>query len=360
MATTEAYDGEIVTELLEPIESASTLMALNSSEIDMQIATAKRFPRSIKLFTNEALQMVTLSEEIAGECIYSLPRGGKPIEGPSARFAEIVLSAWGNVRAGARVIGEDEKFVTSQGAFYDLQRNVHVSYEVKRRITDKNNKKFKDDMVGVTSNAACSIALRNAILKGIPKAFWKPLYDAARATAIGTAETLSGKRAKMVDAFAKMGVQPEQIFKLLGIAGVQDITLDHIATLRGTFTALKEGDTTIEQIFEEAHVSGSKASKSKLNDKLDEQTPGSSITASDVLSRIEAETDPGKIDQIRIQYTGPDSEGSHLDAAEWTQIVDAAAARIAAIKTPAKLSTRQKEANAKQGDLLDKGQAVPE
>lgn len=321
MASAEVYDGEIVNELQEPVESSQTLMALNSSEIDMQIATAKRYPRSIKAFTNEAMQMVTLTEEIAGECIYSLPRGGKPIEGPSARFAEIILSAWGNVRAGARTMGEDDKFVTSQGAFYDLQRNVHISYEVKRRITDKSGKKLKDDMIGVTSNAACSIALRNAILKGIPKAIWKPLYEAARQTAIGTAETLSGKRAKLLDTFAKMGVQPDQIFKLLDIQGVQDITLDHIAQLRGVFTAIKEGDTTIEQIFEEQKKPGSKATKSKLNDTIDEPANPTEATVESVKALITSAVKQETLIEIDARFVGPDSpEGQHFSAEEWTAI----------------------------------------
>ncbi|MCH8841084.1 MAG: hypothetical protein IH831_10535 [Planctomycetes bacterium] len=72
----EVHEGEVVKDisLPEQLESSATLMALNASEIDMQIATAKKYPRSIKQFQNEALQMATLNEDIAGECIYSLPR----------------------------------------------------------------------------------------------------------------------------------------------------------------------------------------------------------------------------------------------------------------------------------------------
>ncbi|MDV2922695.1 hypothetical protein, partial [Klebsiella pneumoniae] len=88
-------------------------------------------------FRNEVLQMVTLNEKVAGECIYALPRDGKTIEGPSARFAEVVASAWGNGRAGARVVSDQGEFVTAQGVFHDLQRNVAITYEVQRRITNK-------------------------------------------------------------------------------------------------------------------------------------------------------------------------------------------------------------------------------
>lgn len=266
MATVELVEEE--RELAEPIESAAALMALNSSEIDCQIATAKRYPRSLKRFLYEAREMVTLTEEIASQCIYSLPRGGKPIEGPSARFAEVVASAWGNCRAGARVVGEDDRFVTAQGVFIDLQRNVAITYEVKRRITDKHGNKYADDMVGVTSNAACSIALRNAILKGVPKAFWGELYDDARRTAIGDVKTLGSRRTSMLQHFGKMGVQPEQIFRMLEIEGEAEINLDHLARLKGMATALKEGDSTIEQMFGEEQPK-SKVKKSKIDEKVD-------------------------------------------------------------------------------------------
>jgi hypothetical protein len=42
-----------------------------------------------------AQEMATLTPEIAASCIYALPRDGKTIEGPSARFAEVMMHAWG-------------------------------------------------------------------------------------------------------------------------------------------------------------------------------------------------------------------------------------------------------------------------
>jgi len=228
---------------------AGTVALLNKSEIDMQIATAHKFPRSIKRFRDEAQAMVTLNESIAQECIYSLPRDGKNIEGPSARFAEVIASAWGNSRAGARVVSDAGDFVTAQGVFHDLERNVAITYEVQRRIVDKQGRRFKPDMIGVTANAACSIALRNAILKGVPKAFWSDMYDQARSTAIGNTQTLANRRARALAVLQKMGVQPSQVFAYFEIGGEEDITVEHLATLFGITTAIKEGDTTPEQAF---------------------------------------------------------------------------------------------------------------
>lgn len=280
MATGETVNGEVVDDR-EPVqvESSETLMALNSSEIDTQIATAKRYPRSIRTFLQEAREMVTLTEEVAGECIYALPRDGKSLEGPSARFAEIVASAWGNCRAGARVVGEGEKFVTAQGVFLDLQRNTAITYEVKRRITNKHGVRFKDDMIGVTANAACSIALRNAVLKGIPKAYWRDLYNEARRTAIGDAQTLETRRTRMIEAFGKMGVTPEMIFAKLGVEGEPDVTLDHLALLRGMFTAIREGDSTVDHAFSaDEGTPGARVRESPLNEKLSEPMAPTGVT----------------------------------------------------------------------------------
>lgn len=227
----------------------STVTLLNRSEIEQQIATARRFPRSVKRFRDEAMEMVTLSESVAEQCIYALPRDGKTIEGPSARFAEVVASAWGNCRAGARVVDDTGEFVTAQGVFHDLERNVAITYEVQRRITDRNGRRYKADMIGVTANAACSIALRNAILKGVPKAFWEDMYNEARKVIMGDIKTLSNRRAAAVTAFQKFGISAEQICTKLGVPGIEDIGLEHLVILKGLLTAIREGDTTAEDAF---------------------------------------------------------------------------------------------------------------
>ena len=236
-------------EIEQTPQTDSIVEHLARGEIASQVETAKRYPRSIQRFVDEAMAMACLDEETASSCIYALPRGDKSIEGPSARLAEIVASAWGNCRVGARVVSEDQRFLTAQGFFFDVQRNYAVTFEVRRRITNKNGQRFNDDMIGVTANAACSIALRNAVFKGVPKALWTRLYEAARQTAIGDAKTLENKRADMIAYFGKMGVRPERILATLECPSVADIGLDKLATLKGIATALKDGELTIEQAF---------------------------------------------------------------------------------------------------------------
>ena len=159
------------TELVREVEGTGMVDVLQKGEIDMQIATAHKYPRSITQFRIDVMDMVTMDEGIAAECIYALPRGNKVIEGPSARLAEIVISAWGNSRAGTRIVEDRGNFIVAQAVFHDLQKNVAITYEVQRRITNKSGVRFNDDMITTTANAACSIALRNAVFKGVPKAY---------------------------------------------------------------------------------------------------------------------------------------------------------------------------------------------
>ncbi|MCK5609107.1 hypothetical protein KAR91_44950 [Candidatus Pacearchaeota archaeon] len=233
----------------EVVVEGSSLELITKAEADIAIETAKAYPRNLKASQEECMDLVTMDEKTANDCIYAIPRGGKTIEGPSARFAESLLYSWGNMVAGSRVIGEDGDFIVAQGMAHDLQKNVKIVYEVKRKIVDKYGKRFNADMIQVTANAGCSIALRNAALKVIPKAFWDPMYEAAKKTLIGDSKTLANTVAEALEYLAKFGATTEMVLKQLGLKSTEEITADHIVTLRGTATAIKDGDITVESAF---------------------------------------------------------------------------------------------------------------
>jgi hypothetical protein len=240
---------EIMTRDGELVEQSSVIGELARADIDTQIATAHAYPRSITDFQKESFALATLNDKIASECIYAIKRGGKVIEGPSVRFAEITLSTWGNCQAGSRVVSEDDQTITCQGIFKDLQRNVVVTKEVRRRITYKDGRRYNDDMIQVASNAGCAIAIRNAILAGIPQGFWRHAYDAAKERAIGDAEQHVVKRQKIVDYFQKMGIDAEQIATHLEIPSIELITPEHVTLLRTMAQQIKDGETTVDEAF---------------------------------------------------------------------------------------------------------------
>jgi hypothetical protein len=246
-------DGEIIDGLPEGYggATASLAVSLARAEVDQQIATARAMPRSIQKAVQNITTLATLDDQSAAECVYALPRGGKPIKGPSIRLAEIIASQWGNCRVGARVVHVDrvEKFVEAEGVFHDLETNTATTARVRRRLSTKAGKLFDDDMIVVTGNAACSIAKRNAILGAVPKAVWRKAYESVERVIAGDIKTLAERREVMLKAFAAFGLKPEQIYAGLGVAGLADINLDHIVTLTGMYSALKNGEETPETIF---------------------------------------------------------------------------------------------------------------
>lgn len=231
------------------IDVSMDQLGVSAAEVNQQIATAKRYPRSLQRFRQTLLSQVTLSEPIAQSCLYALPRGGKKIEGPSIRFAEIAMGCWGNCRATARIVAETDNFIVAQGIFIDLERNVAVGIEVNRRIVDSKGKRYDLDMIGVTGAAASSIALRNAILRGIPRALFEEGYIAAKRTVAGTLATLQDRRNRMLEAFAPYNVTQQQILDVLGKQGLVEVGLEELVTLGGYLTAIQQEQSDPEDLF---------------------------------------------------------------------------------------------------------------
>lgn len=237
---------------LEILES-SAIEKMERASIDAQVATAKKYPRVLSVVKAQMLSFATLDTETAAGCFFTLPAraggDGRPIKGPSIRMAEIAISSFQNIRAGARIIADDGKQITAQGVCHDLQNNVMVTVECRRRVTKKDGHRYSDDMVVMTGNAACSIALRNATFRVVPLALVKPIYEAAMKVAVGDAKTLATRRADAVAHFAKLGVAKEKVFAVVGGKAIEDIGLEQLESLIGYASAIRDGDTSIDEVF---------------------------------------------------------------------------------------------------------------
>lgn len=243
---------------VEVLKDEAALSLVLKAEIDTQIATAKAFPRSIKQFIDKTMSIATINEDVAQSCAYALPRGNKILEGPSVRLAEIVVGAYGNIRAGMRVIHNDGKTITAQGICHDLETNTCITLEVKRSILQhewKGGNKtgrmvtMSEDMQVVTGNAACSIAFRNAVYKVVPSALIQDIYEKVKEVAKGTAETLPTRRKKALDYLHSLGVKDDQICNVLDLKAVEDIDLEKLAILRGMCTLIKNQESTVAELF---------------------------------------------------------------------------------------------------------------
>lgn len=234
------------------IESADVIEALNRSEVDIQIATAHRFPRDIKRAKDNIAAIAMMSKEVAYSCFYHLERKGADgtvnnIEGISIRLAEIIASQWGNLRVQSRIISNDGKFVTAQGVCHDLESNLAVSVEVKRSITNKWGGTFSTDMQMVTSNAACSIAFRNAVGKVVPAVIIEDIVQNIRKKSLEAIKSdgIAESWQKVLDTFVALGASESQILFYISKSSANEVSAEDIQILRGLYTAIKEGSTNI-------------------------------------------------------------------------------------------------------------------
>ena len=259
-----------------PVEAQSvqqvSVDAMERANVDSQVATAKQYPRNIRRSIDNSIVMATMDNETAQSCGYALPRGGKPITGPSVHLAKIIVSNWGNMRTEAKVVQITDKQIISRGTAWDLETNVASAFEVRRSIIDKKGNRFSDDMITVTGNAANSIAYRNAVFSVVPKAVVDKVYKAAQKCITGDLsdnEKLLKRRTDAINYFNdEWGITEEEVVKLCGKQTVNQIKADEIALLLGMVQSLKDGDSTVDELMkpirESKEAKHTKAAKSLL------------------------------------------------------------------------------------------------
>ncbi len=271
------------------------------ANIDIQVSTAKKYKRHLPTVLENILFLATQDKETAENCFYALKRDGKVIRGASIRLAEIISNCYGNIRASARIIANDGKLVTAQGLCWDLENNVAYSVEVRRKITNKDGKPFSEDMQVVTSNAACAIAIRNAVFKCIPLALTSRVQDKIKQVMMGEEKDFATIRKNAVDYFEKQGVGVKNILALFEKRTIEELTREDVFDLRGIATAIKDGDTTIEQAFSVAPKSNPFGKASKILSIPKEATFSAEDLAEKGEKYIEENQEIVKEEQIKIE-----------------------------------------------------------
>lgn len=237
------------------VVQVTAVEAISRAEINQAIATARQYARILPQVKQKMMNFACLDEETAESCFYTLPRGGKNIQGPSVRLAEIAVMCYGNIRIGTRIIeavtSGDSPHVTIQAVAMDLESNASVTIEKRRRIIGKKSAggAISEDDINLAANAGSAIAFRDAVFKIVPMALVKPVYEACMKTAIGDAKSLTDRRARCLDSFAKMGISKDRILAKLEKKSVEEIGLEDLETLIGLYTALRDGELTVDEAF---------------------------------------------------------------------------------------------------------------
>lgn len=305
------FHGDDNDEPTAPIEvvQLTALEATERASIDIQIATAKRYPRSLQAFKKRAIDMATIDEETAESCLYRRPVGKekdpktsqmvqKFAEGMSVRMAEIVGACYGNLRVKAFMLEENPRFVKACGQAIDLETNFASSSEALESTIDKNGHPYSERTRLLTGKVALAKARRDATFQVVPRALARPVEVAVRALLMGSVETLNKRREKVMSWIAKLGIDPKRVYAALGIAGDAELGAEQLEVLTGIRTAIKDKEATLDEAFPIIGATDRKGGIADIIGKPAEappDAPSANPTASEPQGRVYT---PGERDDI--------------------------------------------------------------
>jgi hypothetical protein len=283
------------------------------ASIDIQVSTAKAFPRDIRRATENSLYTATMDVETAETCTYAVPRGDKSITGPSVYLARILMQNWGNLRGESKVTEEGQTTVTSEAIVWDLENNFAIKCTVKRSIMTKNGR-MNADMITVTGNAANAIALRNAAFNVIPRAITDKVYKAVQDKIIGDEEKFDKRLKDVLAGFKKVYDKDEkEVIALVGKKELDQITKGDLVVLVGVARTLKDGEVNADLVF--------KVNKTGADKKADLKAKQAEAKKDDAPAANENTAETPAADQATVETKAPEVKKESILGGEQGKIV---------------------------------------
>jgi hypothetical protein len=228
-----------------------------ASEVQSAMIIAKKFPRD----ENKAFSKIIQSckrKSLADAAIYSFPRGGSTVEGPSIRLAEEMARQWGNIDFGIIELEQRPGESTCMSYAWDLETNTRQTkiFTVSHiRVSGSGNNKKKtvlDDPRDIYEMVANQGArrLRACILGIIPGDICEEAVAECNKTMAGPDSTpLIDRARQMITAFSEFGVTIAMIEKRLGHK-IDAISETELQTLRKIYKSVRDGMATREAHFD--------------------------------------------------------------------------------------------------------------
>lgn len=218
-----------------------------ASEIQAMVFMAKQFPRNQIQAADRILNACT-RQTLADSAVYSYPRGGQNVEGPSIRLAEVLAQNWGNLDFGIRELSQENGVSTVEAYAWDLETNVRqakVFQVAHKRMAKGGTKTLTDprDIYEMVANQG-SRRLRACILSIIPGDIVEAALaqcSVTQAASVGaTPEEIKETIRKLTAIMGKFGITAENIQDRYQCR-LEAIRPAQIVELRKIYTSLKDG-----------------------------------------------------------------------------------------------------------------------
>jgi hypothetical protein len=222
-------------------------------EVKGQIFMAKQFPRNVFQAEQRILDACK-RPALAGVAVYSYPRGGAKVEGPSIRLAEVLAQNWGNLMYGVKELEQNQGESVAMAYCWDLETNVRQekTFTVKHSFKAKGKMKKLEDPRDIYEKVANdgSRRVRSCILGVIPGDIVDSAVEQCDETMKGNSQgALKDRMSKALTAFKeKYRVTQKQIEERQGY-NVDAFTERDYADLIKIFNSLKDGMSKPEDWF---------------------------------------------------------------------------------------------------------------
>lgn len=260
------------TETHEMTEVSTTAAAAQAQAlVQARFIMAIRNPRDL-MQVRQRMLADAKRPGFAKVAIYSVPRGGKQITGASIRFAEAALRAYGNCDIATTIIDDTQTRRVVHVSVTDIETNYAASQdivvektmerkfqlkgqqEIARRLNSYGDQVYlypaPESEVLVKQNALVSKAIRTLALRLIPgDIVEEALWQVEETMHQEDAQDPAGTAKRICDSFQAIGITAAQLKAYLGHSA-DTVTPNEAQALRAAFAALKEGETTWEDVME--------------------------------------------------------------------------------------------------------------
>lgn len=260
-------------QLIETNSNASMTVESNKAmqEIKAELQIAKMFPRN-ELEVSQKISVACQRFNLASVAMYSYPKGGTTVTGPSIRLAETLARIYGNISYGFKEIENSNGRSIIAVTCWCKESNTRAMREfvIEHRIRTSKGDKILVDPRDIYEHVASQAQrkVRAVILEIIPAEFVEDAVEACKQTLKkGMSEgPLIDRIKKMVTAFASLGVNEEMLSKRLNHA-LDICTLDEVVELQKIYVSLKDNATKRQDWFEVKGVANTDKT-SDLNSKI--------------------------------------------------------------------------------------------
>lgn len=213
------------------------------AEVQAALVIAASRPRN-ELRARDRLLQACQRVNLASGALYQYSRGGTAISGPSIRLAEAAARAWGNMTYGFRELSRRTGESECEAYAWDLETNTKAvrQFSVRhRRDTKKGGYDLTDerDIYELMANQA-QRRVRAAILEIIPGDIMEDAVAECEKTMKANVGNITEAAAKLVQAFADMGIPREAVEKRLGHR-IDAIQPAQIIAFRKIYASIKDG-----------------------------------------------------------------------------------------------------------------------